>query len=109
LFVFCSSWIITVRESVPILGLALCAALCLVGLMRMHRLPLWSYPTLGIALGLLLARRGGIMASLLVLAAGFVLYEEVLDFTYGLWKTPWGIVMMAMLAARNGLCPAEHS
>jgi MFS family permease len=51
-----------------------------------------------VALGLLLARRRGIMASLFVLAAGFVLCEEVLDFTYGLWKTPWGIVMMAMLA-----------
>ena len=181
LFAFGSSWIITARESVPLLGLALCAALCLVGLMRIHRLPLWSYPTLGIALGLLiypfwllgillaplairaivrtfqrqavnvprsawvliflmfaiglarpamlsaspnhslsvslwdlagsgallsvvalgllLARRGGIMASLFVLAAGFVLCEEVLDFTYGLWKTPWGIVMMAMLAS----------
>jgi len=181
MFVFGSSWVITARKSVPILGLALCAGLCLVGLKRTHHLPLWSYPTLGIALGLLifpfwllgillaplailaivrtfqrqmvdvprpawvliflmfaiglarpailsafpdhrlyvnlwdpagngallsvvalgllLARRGGIRASLLVLAAGFVLCEEVLDFTYGLWKTPWGIVMMAMLAS----------
>lgn len=181
LLVFGSSWVVTTRESVPILGLALCAGLCLLGLKRTHHLPLWSYPTLGIALGLLiyplwllgillaplailaiartfqrqtvdvprpawvliflmfaiglarpailsafpdhplhanlwdlagngallsvvalgllLARRGGIRASLLVLAAGFVLCEEVLDFTYGLWKTPWGIVMMAMLAS----------
>lgn len=181
LFVFGSSWLVGARQTVPILGLALCAALCLVGLIRTHHLPLWSYPTLGIsfgllirpfwflgallaplailaivfwfrrqnanlprsawvliclifvigfarpailsafpnhhlyfnlwdltgdgallaavALGLLLARRGGIMASLFVLAAGFVLCEEVLDFTYGLWKTPWGIVMMAMLAS----------
>lgn len=52
-----------------------------------------------VAIGLLLARRGGIMASLLVIAAGFVLFEQVLDFTYGLWKTPWGTVMLAMLAS----------
>jgi MFS family permease len=181
LFVFGSSWVVSAREPVPILGLALCGAVCLVGLIRTHHLPLWSYPTLGIslgllmrsfwllgpllaplailaivrwfqrqrvevprlawalvflmfviglarpvilsvfpnhdlyvnpwdltvdgallsvvALGLLLARRSGIMASLFVLACGFVLSEEVLDFTYGLWKTPWGIVMMAILAS----------
>ena len=181
LFVFGSSWVITAREPVPILGLALCAAICLIGLNRTHQLPLWSYPTLGIslgllmrplwllgpllvplailaivrwfqrqqvavprlawvlivlifviglarpailsafpnhdlyvnlwdlaadgallsvvALGLLLTRRSGIMASLFVLACGFVLSEEILDFTYGLWKTPWGIVMMAILAS----------
>jgi hypothetical protein len=180
LLVFGSSWVINARGSVPIPGLALCVLLVAASLLRTHQLPLWSYPTLGVclglllrpfwpfgliltplailamvrwfqrqelhlprsawlticlmltiglvqpvilsifpnrqlyfnvwglagdgallavvALGLLLARRSGIMANLFVLACGFVLCEEVLDLTYGLWKTPWGIVMMALLA-----------
>jgi MFS family permease len=51
-----------------------------------------------IAVGLLIARNSGVLASLFVAAAGFVLFEQVLDFTYGLWKTPWGMVMVALAA-----------
>lgn len=51
-----------------------------------------------IAVGLLLAKRGGLSAGLFVVAAGFILWEEILDFTYCLWKTPYGIVMVAILA-----------
>lgn len=51
-----------------------------------------------VAVGLLLAKRSGLLAGLFVVAAGFILWEEVLDLTYGLWKTPWGIVMVAILA-----------
>ena len=180
LMAFGSSWVVSAREAVPILGLVLCATLVAASFLRSCRLPVWSYTTLGVALGVLvrpfwplgllfaplavltivywfrrqnlapprsawiliclmavidllrpailaafpnhhlhfnlwdlagagamlslvalglpLARRGGIMASLFVLGACFVLYEEALDFTYGLWKTPWGIVMMSILA-----------
>jgi len=51
-----------------------------------------------VAVGVPLAKRSGLLASLFVVAAGFILWEEVLDLTYGLWKTPWGIVMVAILA-----------
>lgn len=51
-----------------------------------------------VAVGLLLAKRSGLLAGLFVVAAGFVLWEGILDLTYGLWKTPWGIVMVAILA-----------
>lgn len=51
-----------------------------------------------VAVGLLLAKRSGLVAGLFVVAAGFILWEEVLDLTYGLWKTPWGMVMIAILA-----------
>lgn len=51
-----------------------------------------------VALGLPLAKRSGLLAGLFVVAAGFILWEGILDLTYGLWKTPWGIVMVAILA-----------
>jgi hypothetical protein len=51
-----------------------------------------------VATGLLLARHRGLSAGLFVAAAGFILWEEILDPTYGLWKTPWGIIMVAILA-----------
>lgn len=180
LLVFGSSWVVSARDTVPFWGLAICVALGTAGLLRTRHVPLWSYPTLGIALslllrpawilgvflipiailaivlwfrrqkanvpqiawgmialmviigltrpavlsvfpryhfslnwwdlggdgalllvvaiGLLLVRRGGMMASLFVVAAGFILFEQVLDFTYGLWKSPWGTVMLAVLA-----------
>jgi hypothetical protein len=51
-----------------------------------------------IAIGLLLAGRAGLSAGLFVAAAGFILWKEIFDLTYGLWKTPWGIIMVAILA-----------
>ncbi len=51
-----------------------------------------------IAVGLPLAQRRGLPAGLFVAAAGFILWEEIFDLTYGLWKTPWGIIMVATLA-----------
>ncbi len=51
-----------------------------------------------IAIGLLLARHSGLSAGIFVAAAGFRLWEEIFDLTYGLWKTPWCIVMVATLA-----------
>jgi hypothetical protein len=51
-----------------------------------------------IAVGLLLAKRSGLSAGLFVAAAGFILWEEILDLTYCLWKAPYGIVMVAILA-----------
>lgn len=51
-----------------------------------------------VATGLLLARHRGLPAGLFVATTGFILWEEIFDLTYGLWKTPWGIVMVAILA-----------
>jgi len=51
-----------------------------------------------VAVGLPLARRSGLLAGLFVVAAGFNLWEGILGLTYGLWRTPWGIVMVAILA-----------
>lgn len=51
-----------------------------------------------IAVGLLLARREGLTTGLFIAAAGFIQWEQILDFTYCLWKTPWGIVMAAITA-----------
>jgi len=53
---------------------------------------------LPVAVGLLFARRNGVLTGLLVLAAGFVLVDWTIDPTYGLWQTPWGIVMNVILA-----------
>jgi hypothetical protein len=56
--------------------------------------------TLGcIVLGLPLARRYGLVGGLLPVGASFVLWEVMLDLTYCIWKTPWGITIMAILAA----------
>ncbi len=51
-----------------------------------------------VAVGLLLAKREGSAVGIFVAAAGFILWEEIFDLTYGLWKTPWGIIMVATLA-----------
>jgi len=51
---------------------------------------------LPVAVGLLLARRNGVLAGLFVLAAGFVLMEWTLEPTYGLWNTHWTIVLPAI-------------
>jgi hypothetical protein len=51
-----------------------------------------------VAAGLPLARREGLSAGLFVAAVGFILWEQIFDLTYGLWKTPWGIIMVAILA-----------
>ncbi len=51
-----------------------------------------------VAVGLPLAKRRGLLAGLLVLGAGFYLWEGILDLTYGLWNTPWGTVMVVILA-----------
>ena len=51
-----------------------------------------------VATGLLLAKHKGLSAGLFVAATGFILWEEIFDLTYGLWKTPWGIIMVATLA-----------
>lgn len=66
----------------------------------------WSYllsalvPSGGIllpvAVGLLLAKRNGVLAGLFVLAAGFVLVDWWLEPTYGLWNTHWAIVLPAI-------------
>lgn len=48
------------------------------------------------AVGLLLARRNGVLAGLFVLAAGFVLAEWTLEPTYGLWNTHWAIILPAI-------------
>jgi len=48
--------------------------------------------------GLLFAKRRGVLVGLFVVAVGFPLWEEILDLTYGLWRTPWGIVMVVTLA-----------
>ena len=53
---------------------------------------------LSVAVGLLLARRSGVLAGLFVLAAGFVLVDGTIDPSYGLGKSPWGIVMNVILA-----------
>jgi hypothetical protein len=45
---------------------------------------------------LFLARNHGIGATLFVLGAAW--QTVMIDLTYGLWKTPWGIVMVALLA-----------
>jgi hypothetical protein len=51
---------------------------------------------LPVAVGLLLARRNGVLAGLFVLAAGFVLVEWTLEPTYGLWNTHWAILLPAI-------------
>ncbi len=51
-----------------------------------------------VATGLPLARHEGLSAGIFVAAAGFNLWIEIFDLTYGLWKTPWGIIMVAALA-----------
>ncbi len=51
---------------------------------------------LPVAVGLLFARRNGMLAGLFVLAAGFVLAEWTLEPTYGLWHTHWAIVLPAI-------------
>jgi hypothetical protein len=51
---------------------------------------------LPVAIGLLLARRNGMLAGLFVLAAGFVLAEWTLEPTYGLWNTHWAIFLPAI-------------
>jgi hypothetical protein len=51
---------------------------------------------LPVAVGLLLARRSGVLAGLFVVAAGFVLVDWMLDPTYGLWNTHWAIVLPAI-------------
>lgn len=63
----------------------------------------WSLAATGftlilIAPGLLFAKHHGVLAGLLVVALGFPLWEGMLDLTYCLWKTPWGIVMVVTLA-----------
>lgn len=63
----------------------------------------WSLAAAGVMLsvvviGLPLAKRSGLLASLFVAGAGFILWEATLDLAYGLWKTPWGIVMVGILA-----------
>ena len=51
---------------------------------------------LPVAVGLLLARRNGVLAGLFVLATGYVLVDWTLDPTYGLWNTHWAIVLPAI-------------
>ncbi len=51
---------------------------------------------LPVAVGLLLARRNGVLAGLFVLATGFVLADWTLEPTYGLWNTHWAIVLPAI-------------
>ncbi len=53
---------------------------------------------LPVAVGLLLARRSGVLAGLFVLAAGFGLVDGAIDPFYGLGKSPWGIVINVILA-----------
>ncbi len=76
-------------------------------------LSLWPRPAFGlgwgllgvagtlvvVALGLPLARRHGLSASLLVVASGFALWEGTFDLTYGLGGTFWGDTMWTILAA----------
>ena len=49
--------------------------------------------------GLLLSRRGGLLAGLFVLAASFVLWEDILYLTYGLAHTHWEVVLILLPAA----------
>jgi hypothetical protein len=51
---------------------------------------------LPVAVGLLLAKRSGVLAGLFVIAAGFVLVDWTLEPTYGLWNTHWAIVLPAI-------------
>jgi hypothetical protein len=51
---------------------------------------------LPVAVGLLLARRSGVLAGLFVLAVGFILVDWWLEPTYGLWNTHWAIVLPAI-------------
>ena len=53
---------------------------------------------LPVAVGLLLARRSGVLAGLFVLAAGFGLVDGTIDPFYGLHKSPWGIITNVILA-----------
>lgn len=53
---------------------------------------------LPVAIGLLLARRSGVLAGLFVLATGFGLVDGAIDPFYGVGKSPWGIVMNVILA-----------
>ena len=53
---------------------------------------------LPVAVGLLLARRSGVLAGLFVLATGFGLVDGAIDPFYGVGKSPWGIVMNVILA-----------
>jgi len=53
---------------------------------------------LPVAVGLLLARRSGVLAGLFVLATGFGLMYGTIDPFYGVGKSPWGIVMNVILA-----------
>ncbi len=74
----------------------------LLGMLVFLRFGLWVLAGSGtmllvIAIGSLLARHRGLSAGIFVTAAGFSLWEKIFDLTYGLWKTPWGIVMVALL------------
>jgi hypothetical protein len=51
---------------------------------------------LPVAVGLLLARRSGVLAGLFVVAAGFALVDWMLEPTYGLWNTHWSIILPAI-------------
>jgi hypothetical protein len=51
---------------------------------------------LPVTVGLLLAKRSGVLAGLFVIAAGFVLVDWTLDPTYGLWNTHWALVLPAI-------------
>jgi hypothetical protein len=65
--------------------------------------PIFSHaPTgavlLSVAVGLLLARRSGVLAGLFVVATGSGLVDGAIDPFYGVGKSPWGIVMNVILA-----------
>ena len=73
------------------------------GLLDLAFSRLWSVLGVGatlavVALGLPLARRHGLAAAVFVAAAGFALWEETCDLTYGLAGTFWGEAMIATLA-----------
>ncbi len=67
-------------------------------IIQTYKLTLIGPLLLVVALGLPLARRHGVAASLFVSGTAFVLWEFIIDFTYGLWHLPWGIVMVAIFA-----------
>jgi len=58
-----------------------------------------------VAIGLLLARRIGLQAALLVVAAETILVEWLAEPTYGLWRYPLGRAVSAALWAPMLICP----
>lgn len=50
LFAFATSWVVSARGLIPIMGLGLCVLLSIAGFVRERRLAVWSFPALGLLL-----------------------------------------------------------